>query len=221
MAKPTIAVFCMGDEGHFKLLLPLIGDLTRRGCKLTVFTHRGHAEMVKHLGAAFLDLFAKYPLDLADNTSVPIPCRYVSFAAVYAEPIMQELRSLAPSLVIYDTFTVVGWLAAKLLGLPYVNVSAGHNFDPAYHLSVLATDPRAKISTDCLKAVETLRSKYGLKDASPFSYVAGMSPYLNICCEPPAFLTEAEREPFEPLAFYGSIRLPTGESTNGPDTSLK
>jgi UDP:flavonoid glycosyltransferase YjiC (YdhE family) len=44
-----------------------------------------------------------------------------------------------------------------------------------------------------------------MPDASPFSYVAGLSPYLNLYCEPPNYLTEADRRVFEPVAFYGSL----------------
>jgi UDP:flavonoid glycosyltransferase YjiC (YdhE family) len=69
----------------------------------------------------------------------------------------------------------------------------------------LRTDPRVDLSPACLDAVETLRTRHGLDDASPFSYMAGLSPHLNVYCEPPAFLTDDERRPFEPIAFYGSL----------------
>jgi UDP:flavonoid glycosyltransferase YjiC (YdhE family) len=35
--------------------------------------------------------------------------------------------------------------------------------------------------------------------------MSGLSPFLNVYCEPPAYLTEAERRVFEPVAFYGSL----------------
>ena len=41
--------------------------------------------------------------------------------------------------------------------------------------------------------------------ASPFSYVEGLSPFLNVYCEPPPFLDEDVRKAFEPLAFFGSL----------------
>jgi UDP:flavonoid glycosyltransferase YjiC (YdhE family) len=44
-----------------------------------------------------------------------------------------------------------------------------------------------------------------MPEASPFSYVSALSPHLNIYCEPPAFLDEANRRAFDPLAFYGSL----------------
>ena len=50
-----------------------------------------------------------------------------------------------------------------------------------------------------------LRDEHGLADASPFSYVSGVSPDLNLYCEPPQFLQPDERRPFEPLAFIGSL----------------
>ena len=54
-----------------------------------------------------------------------------------------------------------------------------------------------------------------MMDASPFSYVSSTSPHLNIYCEPPEFLDEEKRPPFEPIAFYGS--LPSLDSEKGGD----
>jgi UDP:flavonoid glycosyltransferase YjiC (YdhE family) len=77
--------------------------------------------------------------------------------------------------------------------------------DPARFVPQLEADPRVSISADCERAVETLRERYGIDDASPFSYVSGLSPYLNVYCEPEAFLTESERRAFHPIAFFGSL----------------
>ena len=76
---------------------------------------------------------------------------------------------------------------------------------PERFLAVLRDDPRVKTSSRCLHAVDLLRDSYGMPDASPFSYVSSLSPYLNICCEPPEFLDEYERQALEPVAFYGSV----------------
>src|SRR5262249_4369849 len=66
-------------------------------------------------------------------------------------------------------------------------------------------------------AVEILRDRYGLPDASPFSYIPSLSPDLNICCEPAAFLTEAERKSFEPVAFYGCLPASADGRELAPD----
>jgi len=44
-----------------------------------------------------------------------------------------------------------------------------------------------------------------MAEAWPFSSVNGRSTALNIYCEPPEFLSPAERRAFEPLAFFGSL----------------
>ena len=86
-----------------------------------------------------------------------------------------------------------------------MNVCAGHNMDPARFVPLLREDPRARISPSCERAVEVLRERHGVEDASPFSYMSGLSPFLNVYCEPPQYLTEAERQVFEPVAFFGSL----------------
>ena len=205
MAGTAVAVFCMPGDGHFRQLLALIADLAQAGFAVHVFTHQRYAAEVERAGATMVDLFAKYPIDRADPESIPIPCRNVSFAAFYAEPVLEELKALRPAFVIYETFAVIGRLVGRLLGIPYINVSAGHALHPARYVPILRADAHVAVSEHCRRAVEILRGRYGLCDASPFSYVDGLSPYLNICCEPPEFLTDAERRSFEPVAFYGSL----------------
>jgi MGT family glycosyltransferase len=215
MSPAPVAVFAMIERGHFQRLRPLIAGLVDLGVPVHVFTDARFREDAEAAGGTFVDLFAKYPIEGADDASIPLPCRAVSFAGAYADQLIDDLRRLEPSLVVYDTFAVIGHVAARALGIPYVNVCAGHNADPAETVPALEADPRVDLSPACLDAVETLRTRHGLEDASPFSYMAGISPHLNLYCEPPAFLTEDERRPFEPMAFFGS--LPTVDELDAHD----
>jgi UDP:flavonoid glycosyltransferase YjiC (YdhE family) len=181
----------------------LIAGVAELGIEARVFTHRDFRGKVERTGATFVDLPAKYPP--ADTTSLPVPCRHVSLAGRHAGNVARDLEALGTSLVVYDTFAVVGFVAARILGLPHVNVCAGHNVEPSRFVEMLGTDPRVRIAPECHDAVETLRTRHGIADASPFSYVTALSPHLNVYCEPPEFLDEAERRPFDPIAFYGSL----------------
>ena len=201
----SVALFCMPEASHFRRMQPLISGLARSGMVVSVFTHREFQPQVERAGGVFFDIFSKYPLERADDTSLPVPCRFVSFAAEYARPICRDVEEMGPSLVIHDTFAVIGRLVATHLGLPRVNICAGHNVDPTRFVPLLEEDPRVKLSARCLRAVQELRESYGMADASPFSYVSSLSPHLNIYCEPPQFLDEGEREVFEPVEFYGCL----------------
>jgi MGT family glycosyltransferase len=211
----AVAFFAMPEAGHFARLRPLIADMSRSGLAAHVFTHSRFRVDVERAGGTFVDLFEKYPLEDADGESVPIPSRFVSFAGHFAEQVHADVEEIGPALVIYDTFSVIGHVVGRMLGVPYVNVCAGHNMDPAEAVRKLSTDPRVSISPRCDEAVELLRARYGIADASPFSYLTGLSPFLNVYCEPPAYLTESERRAFEPVAFYGS--LPPLEKIDGWD----
>jgi UDP:flavonoid glycosyltransferase YjiC (YdhE family) len=204
MSDRAAAVFGIPGRGHFERLRFVISDLVRHGYTAYVFTDTCYEREVELAGGRFFDLFAAYPLEEVDDESVPIPCRYVTFAGAHAEAIAGDLERLGVSVVVYDTFAVVGRVAARLLGLPHVNICAGHNMDPARFVPMFAADPRVSLSPACHRAVETLRG-FGIEDASPFSYLSGLSPFLNVYCEPAAYLTMAEREVFEPVAFYGSL----------------
>jgi MGT family glycosyltransferase len=202
MSRRRIAFFSMPEEGHFRRLLPLISGLAGCGPEICVFTHERFASEVERAGGVFYDLFSRYSLE---DESSPVPCRYVTFAGEHAGEIRRDLERTGAALVVHDTFAVVGHAAASLLGLPSVNVCAGHKVTPAAFLAGLSVDPRVKIAPRCLRAVDRLRESFGLIDASPFSYVSARSRHLNVYGEPPEFLDEQERSEFEPIAFYGCL----------------
>jgi UDP:flavonoid glycosyltransferase YjiC (YdhE family) len=141
----------------------------------------------------------------------------VSFAGRYGDEVTIEAAALRPSLVVHDSFAVIGQVVAHHLGVPRVNVCAGHNMASPPTLDALNRDPRVpvdegclagirvRIDERCLAAVRVLRERHGMPDASPFSHASGVSPDLNVYCEPPQFLRPEERGPFEPIAFFGSL----------------
>jgi len=195
----------MPERGHLQRLLPLIEGLSTRGRTVHVMTDARFASEVERAGGRFFDLFARFPLDAADATSLPVPSRYVSFAGAYAEAVTAQAAALAPGLILYDTFAVIAPLVGRRLEVPYVNVCAGHAAEPTRTVAALRNDPRVATSPECLAAVRRLREVHGLPGASPFSYVEALSPFLNVYCEPSQFLDEADRAAFEPLAFFGAL----------------
>lgn len=205
MSRAETIVVISGGGGHMQRMLPLIAALVRRGATVHVLSRREVRAAVEGVGGLFLDLDVRYPLDAADGESVPIPSRLVTFAAVFAEPLIAEVAALGPSLLIYDSFTVVAPLIGRRLGIPYVGMRAGHAQVPARAVAEVRRDPRVRTSPACLAAVEVLRREHGMTDAHPFSYLEGLSPYLNLYAEPPAYLDDEDRRTFEPIAFVGSL----------------
>jgi MGT family glycosyltransferase len=212
MSAPAIVFFCMDQEGHNRRLFRVLAGLTRRDIPCHVFTHQRFAADVRRAGGTFVDLFDRRPLPERSPGLVPNPCRYVVFAGAHTAEVAQEVAVLRPSLVVYDTFAVIGRAVAITLGIPYVNVCAGHNVSPERVPELLTSYPTVAISDECERAVAVLREEHGMEDASPFSYVTGLSPFLNLYSEPPAYLTEEERKPFEPVAFFGSLPGPDEEA---------
>jgi UDP:flavonoid glycosyltransferase YjiC (YdhE family) len=207
--------FETGSQGHFQRMRPLISAVAKRGIDVYVFTSDHFARAVSDAGGQFVDLYAGRPLDEADRISRPFPCRSVSFAGHFGEAVAKEVAALAPSHIVADTFAVVGRVAATELDLPYVNVCNGHNSNPAVVVPRLRVDPRVDIAPSCWRAVETLRDRFGMDNASPFVYADGLSSLLNIYCEPPQYLTDEERRAFEPVAFFGSLASLNELEANG------
>ena len=205
MTNRCIAVFSLPEPSHLAKLLPLVSGLAAAGHAVHVFSHRGFSTQIEAAGARCIDLYSRYPLEAVDFNSVPKACRYVTYAAHYADAVCEDMRRLRPDVIIYDTFAVIGYVVARCLSIPYVNVCAGHNANPSETIRNVQKDLRVDIHPECWKAAERLREQYGIGDASPFSYISSLSPFLNVYCEPPAFLTAAERQTFEPIAFFGSL----------------
>jgi len=214
-AAPVVAVFTIPETNHFALLRPLIAGLVEEGAIVHVFTDPRRAEGVERAGAHMVDMYGRYSLDEADDESVPLPSRFVTYAGRYAEEIVREAAALRPALVVYDVFAVIGRVVGQALGVPAIAVVTGHNLDPQKIVAELEADPRVAIGRRCLTAVEVLRDRHGITDASPFSYVTGLSRALNVCCEPRSFLTRSERLVFEPAAFYGSLPAQAAPAHHG------
>src|SRR5215468_3704175 len=165
--SPRIVAFCMADAGHFQRIRALTGDLHEHGASVHVFTHRRFQAEVEQAGGIFSDLFARHQVDDADDESWPNPVRYVTFAGRYADEIRADVEALQPSLVMHDTFAIIGQVVAVALKLPRIGVCAGHAVVPERFRAIMRTHPRVKISARCLAAVDVLRDRYGIEDASP------------------------------------------------------
>jgi UDP:flavonoid glycosyltransferase YjiC (YdhE family) len=195
----------MPELGHFQLLRPLIAGLARCNAEVFVLTHRRFETLVCSEGATFVDLFTQFPLEEADDASTPFSARYVTYAGHFGALVARELDRLQVSLVICETFALVGRVAAELLDLKWVNVSPGHDLNPDRFERQLRIDPRVQIAPSCERSVAILRDSHAMADASPFSFVTSLSPWLNICCEPPSFLEREQQAAYEPVVFFGSL----------------
>ena len=219
MKRPRIALFSMPDPSHFRRLLPMIDGFAARGIPTTVFGHADAQAASVDAGADFFDLFGNLPIDEADAASHPYSSRYVSYAARYGDAVAEELARLGATHVVYDTFAVVGLVAALRSGLPHVNLCAGHNVThrPDF-IDSIRRDIAIRPSASCLGAVEELKRRDGLVQLDELGYIATQSAQLNVYCEPPEFLHAEERDAFGPIAFFGSLR--DGCTTRGRGTSL-
>lgn len=203
MTPPRVAFFSMPDPSHFRSLVPVIARVVGAGMLAQVHTHGMFRSTVETMGAEFVDLFTPHPLDDADPGSFPRSCRYISYAAHFAERVAADLLVRPPDLIVYGTFAVIGFLVAKELGVPFVNVATGHNVNAREFRRSLPGRMKVELHPNCEKAIDRLRNDYGMRDADPFSFIDTVSPFLNIYGEPEEFLTAAERAAFEPVAFFG------------------
>lgn len=207
MARPTVAVITLVQLGHFRRLRPVIQGLVGRGADVVVCTARRFAPEVERLGGRFVDLFEGRPFEGLDDETLPWAARWTTWAARYAGEVSEQVADA--ELVVGDSSSVIAEVVARALRVPFASVRTGHAWLPETYLPTLAQQT-VRISAACEAAAGVLRDRYGMEDATPFAYASGPSRDLNVYCEPPEFLNDAERARFEPVVFIGS--LAPGES---------
>ncbi|MGE0451137.1 MAG: glycosyltransferase [Vicinamibacterales bacterium] len=199
-----VVAFAIPAHGHVSRMLPIVAGLRERGISVDFFAHEMSRRAVEMTGARFVDLYDGRDMDVPDDTSMPLPLRNVSFAGHWADDVLRQVVPLRPALILHDTFAVIGRAIAFHLGLPRVNVRAGHNMEPTRAIATLGTRGEVHVADACHAAVATLRERHGIRDASPMSFFVDHDADLNICAEPPEFLSPAARAAFAPLECFGS-----------------
>jgi len=154
---PKIVIICISARSHVQRALLISRALIQAGAEVHAFSAVKFAEDFRREGANFHDLYGGRPLEVADNSSMPIPSRFVTFAAVYGESLAEEVARCKPDLLIHGTFAVAALVVARQLNLPRIALCSGHNMSPRVALAQLREDPRVTTSAACLEAVAVLR----------------------------------------------------------------
>ena len=200
-----VACFAMSAPSHFRPTLAVAKELVRAGATVRFWTDRQFCAEVEAAGAEFADLFSPVPLAEIDDTSIPVPSRWVTFAAAQGERVAAEALAWGAAVVVYDSFALVGEVVGRRLDLPWVPVFSMHLIDAATMRSRTAAEPRVRTDPRCLDAVDALGREFGIADASPFRYFADPSPWLNVMCEPEEWLDPPDRQRYQPLACFGNL----------------
>jgi len=141
--QPQVVFMNVAATGHMNPTLPLVKELTARGCAVTYFVEDTMREVVEAAGAAWRPL--RYPdsnftgtlkkLDSAgiakyvpEGTPEKDHAQMVAGLAYTAECILpallEDLRELvpAPSVIVYDPFIVFAQVAAHVLRIPGISL---------------------------------------------------------------------------------------------------
>lgn len=195
----------MSFADHFNGVIVVVEELVLAGATVRVWTDAAFRSRVLAAGAEFADLFAWGSLESTGDRSSLHGARGVTFAAVYGDRIVEAASAFGADLVIHDSFALTGRLVAEQIKLPRVIVTAGHAVNAAAFRQGLLGDPRVVIDQRCWEAVDVLRTRFEMADASPFSYVADPSPWLNICKEPAEWVNAAEHLFLDPIVHFGAL----------------
>jgi NDP-glycosyltransferase len=206
MTNPIrIACFAMMSDSHFSGTLELAHQLAKARARVRIWTEQSFAPAARQFGFDFADLYRDRPFAKADNISLLLAIRNVSFAATYADHLSEEVRSWAPQIIIVEGFALIGRLVAERLKLPWVLVNASHLVNDEDQRRIVQSEYPSLISPQCVEAVKRLREDYGLANASPYSFISDPSPWLNVHLEPAEWVTAEQRRKTTDIVFFGSL----------------
>ncbi|MBW3657498.1 MAG: glycosyl transferase [Actinobacteria bacterium] len=122
----SVALVAGPDPGHAFNVLGLGEVLAARGHDVTIGTGTQHRAATESAGLRFVELPLLAPTDRDHDMGQLIWGR----GAEMATPLAELLRPLAPDVVVSDVLTRAGAFAAELLGVPWVELSPHHLFEP-------------------------------------------------------------------------------------------
>jgi UDP:flavonoid glycosyltransferase YjiC (YdhE family) len=121
-----VALVAGPDPGHAFNAIGVGATLARRGHDVTVATGTPHRTAVEGEGCRFVEL----PLLAPTSGDHDLGHRLWRRAGEMAPPLAERLRPLRPDVVVADVLTRAGAFAAELLGVPWVELSPHHLYDP-------------------------------------------------------------------------------------------
>lgn len=204
-----VVAFTIPGPGHIHRMLPIVAGLCEAGIPVHFFANREAKGKIERTGARFVDLYTGRDINETDPASQPRQLRCVSFAGVHGDAVVAEAAALRPRLVLHDTFAVIGRVVAYHLGIPRVNALSG---DAGGRRSVPSD---LSVSPICAAAVQTLRDRHGIPDASPFSFQIDSGADLTLHAYPPEFRPPAAVPSSAPHDFFGSY-WPAGTEARNP-----
>ena len=104
---------------------------------------------------------------MADEASIPPPLRYITFAGRFAPDVVDRVRRLRPAVIASDSFALVGHVVSRRLGVPHVNVCAGHNVHPGRIAELLVSVPKSVPTPGCLEAARSLSEELEIAHGDP------------------------------------------------------
>lgn len=203
-----VLVYAMSARGHINRVLAVVETLARLDAHVTVVTDPVFEPAVLAAGAHFVDLYPEGgDIRSVDDRSFPRSARIVSWTGRHVERLVAQAGALRPDIVAYEGFAVIGRVVARHLRKPHVHLTSGHDTQRPGLVDQLLRDIPVALDDAARHGAQTL-ARWGLENASPFSYLAPPSPDLNIVSEPRQWLDDESRARFEPVAFFGSLRSP-------------
>jgi UDP:flavonoid glycosyltransferase YjiC (YdhE family) len=222
--SPVILAVEMGYAGHLRRMVPILRGLVEAGAHVHLLSSLASREVVQPLGVQHHDLFADGTADQSDEDTWPRSLRGLAFAADHGEAILQRAAALTPNLILFDSFAFLGEAMARRFGIPSVSLISGHNRPPASSAESLRQTGVQHLSPRALESMVVLRDRYGLHVEVPTDLWSIQSPWLNLYGEPPEFLPADAREPFHPIAFFGSLqpeRVPDPTPVFSQDAAIR
>lgn len=192
---PTYAFFNVSAYGHINPTLPIVAELSKRGHTVYYFIGESFADAIKKAGGI--------PVILAGTSRTPhttppgdkeialLPFLMARESPRVVPEIVEQLKSIQPDCIVFNTMLLSVRLAARILQIPTVGFRPFHSAREQQKKMETFTDPNFKSLADAAhQAIKSVTTSYQLPDLT-LSEVFSEVPGLTLVFLPKAFQVDA------------------------------
>ncbi len=159
-----IAFITVGAPGHVLVTPPIIGELVRRGVRVTCFTSENFRRTLEATGARFVPVDTvltnqgQAKDDIETDMMAELPLRFLSEADAAIGQILPVLEADPPDAVFTDALAIAGRLAASALNKPLIMLHTSYACNERF--SVTADWPAIPDTHPARAAANALAEKF-------------------------------------------------------------
>jgi len=210
--SPAVVFFNVPWAGHAYPTYPLVAQMVQRGIKVHYFQNAAHKSLLKSIGAEFhpyVNESLDVPSCFSRKRELAKPLQMLPATLALLPFLLEAVKSIGPSLIMYEASVPWGWLVARLLQIPSACLCSMNVGNTLPAMNPLITE--ALLSDEATnEANVAIKEMYGVDIMAETEFYFHYSPHLNLVTtskllNPPMDRNKALKVRHETFHFVGPM----------------